>query len=334
MNRLIPLLLAFGLLTACDDGFGDYGQTQLDHGLLTVDEAVVATHVPCLDSQRDNVLSAADGGLLTGGDAPERAVRADFNADGELDERDAAFLAADVRIDPGVDYAVCDEEPPVDFMVAAVETPAIDCERDSPAVVVVGVAGGLADLRKRNDGAGVRFIVNGLLDELESAGNQALAVIAGPAVAGLGEELHQGMEVWLTHSVRTYLEQFPCAQAVLIGHSHGAVTMDVVASQLEDEYADRIALVVSLDRIDELYFGDTESLPVRANVFNIYETNDPETHATPRDAPNVENWDASGEDAPQDGEKGGDLQPVNHTTIDNSSGVRDHIITEVMERLG
>jgi hypothetical protein len=69
-----------------------------------------------------------------------------------------------------------------------------------------------------------------------------------------------------------------------------------------------------------------------APVFNIFETNDPTLSGKPYGSPNVENWDASSEQAPAGGDDGGELKPVNHTTIDNSESVRDRVVAEVMER--
>jgi hypothetical protein len=140
------------------------------------------------------------------------------------------------------------------------------------------------------------------------------------------------MEQFLTHAVQVYLDRYPCLRAVVVGHSHGAVTGDVVSSHLEGEYGDRFIVVVDLDRVDELYTGDTQSRPTQVPVFNVFETNDPALSGAPYDAANAENWDASGEQGPEHGDEGGALKPVNHTTIDNSKSVRDRIVDEVMER--
>jgi hypothetical protein len=134
------------------------------------------------------------------------------------------------------------------------------------------------------------------------------------------------MEAWLTHAVSVYLQRFPCLRVVMLGHSHGAITVVDIASRLEADYADRFIVGVSLDRVEFGYGGDKTSYPQRVPVFNIYETNDPSglLQGTPRDQPNVENWDASGETV--------DDKPVVHTTIDNAPSVRDRIVDEVMER--
>jgi hypothetical protein len=141
------------------------------------------------------------------------------------------------------------------------------------------------------------------------------------------------METWIAHAVGVYFERFPCLRTVLLGHSHGAVTVDVAAAALEAGGAgDRIIAVVDLDRVDKLYVGDTSARPVRASVFNVYQTSDAVFPGMHYDAPNVENWDATGEQGPERGKDGGPLTPVRHTTIDDSEAVRERIVAEVLER--
>jgi hypothetical protein len=139
--------------------------------------------------------------------------------------------------------------------------------------------------------------------------------------------IYAGMEEWVTNVTRVYLDRYPCLRVVLVGHSHGATTADVVASRLEDQYGSRFIVVVDVDRVDELYTGDTQSRPDIVPVFNIFETNDSTLSGEPYDSANAENWDASGEQAPENGDSGGDMAPVNHTTIDNSESVRKSVVT-------
>jgi ribosomal protein L3 len=100
-----------------------------------------------------------------------------------------------------------------------------------------------------------------------------------------------------------------------------------------DGYAGRMLVTALIDRIGAFYGGDTVSLPQQSPVFNIYQTRDA-LQGIPIDQPNVENWDATDQEGPKNGEKGGSLEPVNHTTIDNSEAVWDRIVTEVLERYG
>jgi hypothetical protein len=330
----LAVIVAVTILGACGSK-----TAQRSHGPLAAGNAIVAVHVACLDADGDNLLTANDAAQsgqqpLAGGAPPSAAVALDFDADGEMTEQDAVFLQGiDIPVDPGRDKSVCENDPPLEFIVGSGAVPAIDCTDERPAVLLVGVAGGVANLREPDDGAGVRYMINGLRDALSDTGMQSLAVVTGPAAPSVGTQLNDGMEQWLTHAVAAYLERFPCARAVFLGHSHGAVTTDVVSSRLEEQYGDRIALVVRLDRIDDLYFGDKASMPAIVPVFNTFETNDETVHGQAYDAPNVENWDAGGETGPEDGEDGGAEKPVLHSTIDNSDSVRQRIIEEVLRRL-
>jgi pimeloyl-ACP methyl ester carboxylesterase len=142
------------------------------------------------------------------------------------------------------------------------------------------------------------------------------------------------MEEWLSHATEVYLERYDCLRVVLVGHSWGAVTTDVVASRLEAEYADRIAAVVAVDRYEGLYEGDVGARPRVVPVFNIYQLNSGIFNGAPYDSTNVENWDATGEQGPAEGDEGGDSAPITHTNLDNSESVRTRIVDEVMERTG
>jgi hypothetical protein len=326
---IISVLLALAALGVAGCGKSE----QMRHGFLAPPNAVVAVHPPCFDVNGDQTVTLADANrpLAGGAEAPSADVP-DFNADGRHDERDAPFLDAGVHVDPAARES-CGGDAPVEFMVGAPAVPAIDCAKGD-AVLVAGAAGGIADMRSSEDGAGVRWMMRGLMDRLREGGAQTLGVVAGPAVPGFGASLQGGAEQWLTHAVATYLDQYPCARAVLLGHSHGAVTMDVVAARLEGRYGDRIALVARIDRIEDLYFGDTQSMPATAPVLNVYETGDGKTHSKPYDGANIENVDVTSESAPEHGEEGGRLRPINHSTIDNSRAVRDLIIDRALRELG
>jgi hypothetical protein len=84
--------------------------------------------------------------------------------------------------------------------------------------------------------------------------------------------------------------------------------------------------------VEALYTGDLVSRPSSVLVFNVYETNDPRFKIPLRAGPNVENWDATAEEAPERGQDGGDMKPVNHTTIDNSPAVHKRVAQEIIER--
>lgn len=276
----------------------------------------------CYDENGDGRINAAD--------AADPDGLPDFNADFGSDERDAEFFeGVDIALDPERAEAVCDDGDAAEYLVAhGYLTPAdVSCEAGDRDVLLVGVGGGQANLRERDDVSGIRSIVDGLQRAFDELGVETIAVIAGPAIEGAASP-HGAMEDWISNAVRVYLERYSCIEAVLVGHSHGAITVDVAAARLEPQYASRLVGVVSVDRVELAYGGDVASRPAVAPVFEVYQTNDP-LQATPRRAPNVETWDASAEMAEADD---GAEKPVNHTTIDNSPGVRDRIVGWTLAR--
>lgn len=282
------------------------------------------SQIACLDINRDGRVNAAD--------AADPSKMPDFNADDRHDDGDAAFIrGVDIPLDTSVKPCSGRQEPEYAVAHDYFATSDVKCDGDREAVILLGIGGGKVNLKERQDAAGIRSIVDALQKAYDRRGVHTINILAGPAVEG-AENQHSAMEQWLTHAMAVYLERFPCTKLVVIGHSFGGVTADVVAARLEGQYAARIAAVVDVDRIDALYQGDTQSRPAQVFVFNIYETNDPVLRGKPFDAPNVTNWDASDQLGPKDGERGGKLEPVRHTTIDNSGAVRDRIVGEVMAR--
>jgi hypothetical protein len=285
------------------------------------------SQLACLDANGDM--------RVNGADAADASKVPDFNADRRHDGEDAAFLQGiDIRLDPQRAKDACDKKSDTgpEYAVAHgyFDPAKVSCDAaDARAVLLVGVGGGVVNIKDKADAAGIRQIIDALQKKLDGEGVQTIAVLAGPAMVG-AENVHAGMEDWMTHAVEVYVDRYSCLRAILVGHSHGAVTTDVVAARLEGRYADRIIADVALDRTTVLYIGDTQTRPVHAHVINVYQTNDKTFGGAPYDAPNVDNWDASGELGPKNGDKGGALQPVTHTTIDNSKSVRDGIVSRVL----
>jgi hypothetical protein len=274
---------------------------------------------------------------LNGDDVADASKALDFNGDRSHDARDAAFLlGVDIALDPQREAQACGagskREPEYAVAHGYFEPSDVSCDGDKEAVLLVGVGGGVVNLKDREDAAGVRSMIDGIQRTYDGQGAQTIAVLAGPAVAG-GANVHTAMEQWLAHAVRVYLERYPCLRVLLLGHSHGAVTADVVAAALEDQYADRIMEVVDVDRVTTLYTGDTQSRPARAHVLNIYEHNGGPLQGAAYDSVNATNWDASDQQAPSNGDKGGALAAVNHTTIDNSAAVKAVIVADAKARL-
>ncbi len=320
----VTLALCASVLVACNNT-----------GLSQAPRATFA-QLACLDRNGDHRLNALD--------AADLSKVPDFDGDHRRDANDAAFLQdIDIPLDPQREAEACarssDSAP--EYLVAhGYFSPAqVSCDPGEPdfppgkPVLLVGVGGGIVNLKNRGDAAGVRSMIDAVQRAYDDRGVKTIAVLAGPDIAG-AQNIHSAMEEWMTHAVQVYLDRYPCIRVVLLGHSHGGVTADVVASRLEQQYAMRIIEVIDVDRIDALYTGDTKSRPKLVHDFNIYETNDPVLKGAPYDAPNAVNWDANDQLAPKDGDKGGPLRPVIHTTIDNSKSVREIIVADVMRRSG
>ena len=312
----ITLALAAVIFAACN-------QT----GLSNAPRATFS-QLACLDANGDHRLNAAD--------AADLARVPDYNADFRHDARDAAFLQGiDIPLDPQKQADACakgnNTTPEYAVAHGFLSSSNVNCEDGAKAVLIVGVGGGVVNIKDKDNAAGIRSIVDGLQSAYDDRDVQTIAVLSGPAIVG-ADNAHSAMETWLTHATQVYLDRYPCLRVLLVGHSHGAVSVDVVASHLEGQYGDRIIEVVDVDRVDTLYDGDTTSRPRQVHVFNIFERNGGPLQGSSYDASNAENWDASDQLAPRDGDRGGPLQPVTHTTIDNSKSVKQHIIEQVIAR--
>jgi len=285
------------------------------------------SQIACLDVNGDSAVNAADA--ANPDDVP------DFNADNDHDEQDTAFLqGVNIPIDPNFDRSACeddDDTPEYAVPHGFFSDANVRCGEGEAPVLLLGIGGGDVNIREKEDAAGIRSVVDALQDAYADRDVRTRPILAGPAVHA-AQAPHTAMEDWLTHAMQVYLDRYPCLRIAIIGHSHGATTGDVVAARLEDQYRDRFVAVVDVDRVEELYTGDTASRPDVAPVFNIFERNDPTWPGDPYNMPNAENWDATAELGPSDGEEGGEPQPVTHTTIDNSEPVRERIVAEVMER--
>jgi hypothetical protein len=312
------LLAGVSALVACDS----------ETGLSKLPNAAYA-QLECYDINGDHVLNDQD--------AADPAKLPDFDNNGKHDALDAAFFKGiDIPLNPQPQNEACthaNKDWGPEYFVAHSSKPAtVDCSAGGPKpVLLYGAGGGVSNLK--HDAAGVRSMLDGLQKAYAKRDVQTLAVVSGESIIA-GEKPQVAMEQWSTHTVQTYLDRYPCLRVLLLGHSHGSVTVNHIAAQLEPQYASRMIEVVDVDRIDVLYTGDTTSWPQQVHLFNIYETNDDKLKGSPHDAPNTENWDASGDNGPKNGDEGGALEPVNHTTIDNSSSVKQRIIDDVMRRSG
>ncbi|MDP9237540.1 MAG: hypothetical protein M3P30_09125 [Chloroflexota bacterium] len=319
MRRLTAgLLVVAGLgLVACNSS-----------GLSNQPRATFS-QLACLDKNGDHRLNAAE--------AADLASVPDFNGDRSHDKNDAAFFnGIDIPLDPAAQADVCGSSsklgPEYEVAHGYLEPSNVSCEGNAHPVLLVGIGGGVKDLTDKNAAAGVRSIIDALQKSYKSRDVKTIAVIAGTAMSGATQP-NTAMEQWMTHAVRVYFDRYPCIRAVLVGHSHGAVTSDVIAATLEDRYPGRVIEDVELDRSEFAYAGDTQSKPKQVHVLSIFETSSNVLSGVPyTGAPNAELWDATGELGPENGDKGGASKPVNHTTIDNAPSVKQRIIDDVTRR--
>ena len=283
----------------------------------------------CLDKNGDHRLNQAD--------AVDVSAVPDFDGDRKHDLYDAVFLTGiDIPLDPAAQADVCKKGakagPEYEVAHGYFEPAKVSCDGGARPVLLVGVGGGVTDLTDKGDAAGVRSIIDGVQRAYDKRGIDTIAVIAGAAMQGAADG-NVAMEQWMTNAVKVYFDRYPCIRAVLLGYSHGGVTVDVMAAKLEAAYASRFIDVVELDRVEFGYVGDTQSKPAQAHVFSIFETRSGLLSGSAyTNAPNAELWDATDQLAPERGDQGGALKPVIHTTIDNSSSVKQRVIDEVMRR--
>jgi hypothetical protein len=121
----------------------------------------------------------------------------------------------------------------------------------------------------------------------------------------------------------------PCLRAVLLGHSHGGVTVTSVGAAIEERYPGRLFGVL-IDRTIALYDRPADEMPASMPLLNLYQLNEG-WHGVALDLPNVTNVDESGERAPvapSDG--GGGPALVSHKTLDDAPDVQRRVVHAVM----
>ncbi len=253
----------------------------------------------------------------------------DTNGDGRLDAADGyATAALDIELDPADTCG--DSEHHSDFYTGVASDPMrYACTADPAPAIIVAIGSAGTDLMEPSAGEslGVLDIVNQLQTRVGEAQIATLPVLTAPAIFGALPP-QTSMERWLAADLARALDAMPCLRAVLIGHSHGGVTVSSVTAALDDRYASRV-LGVMIDRTTKLYDRDAMDMPARTQLLNVFQTNEG-WHGSHIDAPNVANIDESGERAPvalSDG--GGGLALVSHKTLDDSTGVQHRIVDAV-----
>jgi hypothetical protein len=258
--------------------------------------------ISCQDSNGDGLIGPRDGGSLAPG-LPDIAADPGEPCDGELSRADY------YESDSARDFA---------------------CDGGNAPIHAYVITGGGTNLLKARDDTSL-----GLMDTLNLLRARAAEVriplkftISTPAIFGV-EMAQTNMERLIAHVVASDLTQSACARAVLIGHSHGGVTVTSVTAAIEDRFPSRM-LGVLIDRSIALYDRPADEMPVRTRLLNVFQTN-AGWHGVYLDGPNVINFDASSERAPvttSDGAGGPAL--VTHRTLDDVPAVQQRIVDEIL----
>lgn len=254
----------------------------------------------------------------------------DGNRDGRLDAADGpAFAALDIPLVP--EEACIDPAHHRDFYPGPPLGPAVAaCARVNPPLLLVGIASAGSDMFDTAGGEsmGMLQMVNDVQDRASRERIATEVVLSAAAVFG-ADHPQTHMEQWLAQYIRRRLDALPCMRAVLMGHSHGAVSVTSITAALDDDFGDRL-FGIAIDRTVALYDRNASEYPARASILNVFQVNEG-WHGGPIDLPNVVNYDASLERAPialSDG--GGTPALVSHKTLDDSPGVQRRIEDAVM----
>jgi hypothetical protein len=315
--RLAVLLLLGGLVwlgIAC-------GSEQI-RAVRKFNEEASLIQIACLDVNHDGVVDGADA---------DPTALPDLTGDGAVLEDDLALLGE-------VQFTLGDDRPAdcqggrgshADWQTSA--PPDLNCEGGQRGLLLLAVGGGAANLAELDNAAGTRWMVEELSDDL---GVPVQIASVAPWFTGTSAP-QPNAERWASVVLAQRAREQPCLQMVLLGHSHGGALATAVASRLEEAgLGSQILMTVLVDRTIYLYGGDTTSLPQSSPVFNVYlGTSAEATAGKSIDQPNVENWDASGVEAPERGEEGGALRPANHTTVDNSEEVLEQVRARLLVAL-
>ncbi len=274
--------------------------------------------IACLDTNGDGAVAA--------GDADPNALP-DITGDGAVSESDLALVREVEFALPNGRPADCQDGrgPDPDWQVSP--PPGLDCATDQRGVVLLAAGGGAVNLEVLDNAAGARWMVEELSGKLDVP--TQIASVA-PGLNGTSAA-QPDAERWAFVYLAQRLREQPCLKAVILGHSHGGALATATAARLEEAgLGSQILLTVLIDRATNFYEGDTASIPQSSPVFNVYLPPVGQLVAGAGiDQANVENFDASGVQAPEHGEEGGMLGPPNHTTIDNS----EDVLREVEKRV-
>ncbi len=266
------------------------------------------------------------GLTLRGGGRPALLSCLDRNGDSRLDAADGdAFARLDIPLIAG--KACLDPANHADFYQGVPSDVAtFNCRAPQPPLLVVAIGSAGTDLLDAASGEspGLLDIVNLLQSRASDAGIATEPVLSAAALFG-ADMPQTRMEQWIERVLGARLDAMPCLRAVLIGHSHGGVTVTSVTAALDGRYARRMFGVL-IDRTTVLYDRPAAEMPWHTPLLNIYQLNEG-WHGMPIEQPNVTNIDASEELAPIAPSDGGGPGPalVSHKTLDDAPAVQQRV---------
>lgn len=261
----------------------------------------------------------------------------DVNRDRRLDAADGSFARGiDVRL---ADDACSGPGEHADWWTGAPDDEAaFNCTPPHQPVLIAAIGSAGSDLLQPREGEslGLLDIVNRVQARLAEQGAASEVILAPAALFGAAELPQTSMERWLTLRLRERMAAMPCLRVVLIGHSHGGVTVTSAAAALEASdaaTAPRI-LGVLIDRTDALYDRHPTELPTRVILFNVYQLNEG-WHGVALGIPNAVESDESGAYAPvAQSDGGGGMARVGHKTLDDAPEVQQKVADGVLAWLG
>ncbi|MEX2246412.1 MAG: hypothetical protein WEC75_06970 [Dehalococcoidia bacterium] len=290
----------------------------------------LASPTPARPSALTTWMAGLDGPL---GDDPSLISCLDRNGDAWIDAGDDPALDG-LRI-PLVDPDNCEERSAThaEYYVAPPSLPdAFSCAAARPPLLVVIVGGGGTDMLDASLGESIGLIATAgdIRSTATDAGISTQVILSAAAVTG-ADFPQTRMEQWIEQDLARRLETLPCLRAVVLGHSHGGVTVTSVLAALEDREPARLYGVL-LDRSVALYDRLPGEFPRSAPVLNIFQQNEG-WHGIPLDQPNIEDVERS-DTLPayplSAGAAGPEPPPVTHLNLDDAPEVRELITERVL----
>jgi hypothetical protein len=253
----------------------------------------------------------------------------DSNDDARLNASDGSWFFANLDITLEREHSCGFTEHGADFYESALLS-SFNCKRAHRPLFLVVIAGGGSDLLDASEGdsLGLLDVTNELVSRARAIDMPLTLTLASGAIVGAAMP-QTNLEQMLANYIGNRLTLVPCSRAVLIGHSHGGVTVSSVTAMLEERFADRL-LGILVDRSNILYDRPAENYPARVPLLNFFQTNEG-WHGVAVDLPNVTNYDESREMAPialHDG--GGGNAIVTHRSLDDSPAVQEHILEALL----